>query len=173
MGTGDFRLSLCWWRKKMIVRPEMIRRIEIHFVIEYEKNAKQLINVPRMQGTILHVRNFPDWHLRNDNTAKIPSKMKRASFNGTATSMTENWQYRWKRYQDKLWTDDKFQSNNENLAMKASADGAALSNSIDACMKHITVNKRKELCLTVHNCFNITQNNSFEWNDHGQIWTDI
>lgn len=173
MGSADFLLSTSKFRKKMIVRPEMMRRVEVHYVLEYEKNAKSLINVSEAKGTLLHVRTLPDWHLKKTKTIKASNKTKSASFNATVALMTENWQRRWKSNKHKVWTDDEFESKEKSYALNFSIEKLESINNIDKCMKEMDSHKNRILCLTVKNCENFIQNISYQWIKHNQYWKFI
>lgn len=73
----------------MIVRPERLRCAAVQYVIECEKNAENLMNVPETKAIILHVRTLPTWHYREIRISKLSSRNKSTDFNGTAVFMNK------------------------------------------------------------------------------------
>lgn len=173
MGIASFQLSASRIRRKVIVRPETVRRAKVHTILEYEKNAESLIDVAETKATLLHIRTLPDWHLSVRKMAKLSSRAESTAFNATAALMTENWRKRWKRNENKLWMVAKLNSNNENTRLKFSADGLASTRSIDECIKRIHFLKSRWVCLTVSNCEHVLQNKSDEWVKHYRYWQYI
>lgn len=87
---ANFALSGTKFREKIVVHPEKLRRVTVHYVIEHEKIAKNLINVPETKATISQILTLPSWYYIEIRISKLFNRNKSTDFNATVVFMTKN-----------------------------------------------------------------------------------
>jgi hypothetical protein len=160
LASADIDMTIVYWRKKVIVRPEMVRSIEIHHVDKYEMNTTKSVRLCSLEKAfVLHLRSVKDFHFGSSTNTKFKRTTMIALM---AKEMTRNWQ---KRLTETKMDYDRLRETTQEDRLKFAKD-------MDGCIAPLFKMKRRA-CETGRRCDFIAKNLSSEWRMPVLRWIEI
>ena len=158
--SADIDSTIVFWRLKVIVRPEMVRSVEIHHVNTYELNTTKRVHLcPLEKALVLHLRSVKDFHFGSSSNTKFKRTTMIALM---AKEMTRNWQKRFK----------ETKINDDNLRERTLEDRLKFVKDMDGCIARLFA-KKYWACETARRCDFVAKNFSSEWRMPSLRWTEI